>query len=102
MRQSRPTITPLPITAQGPIRQPGPISALVSITDSGPTSADGSTSAPSATIAEGWMPGEAGGAGWNSSATRAQPAYGSVVTIATAALGTRAAMWGCTITAPAN
>jgi hypothetical protein len=43
----------LPITAQGPIRQPGPISAPVSITDSGPTSADGSTRAPSATIADG-------------------------------------------------
>ncbi len=67
-------ITPLPITAQGPIREPGPISAPVSITDSGPTSADGSMSAPATTTAEGLMPGDGGGTGWNSAATRVQAA----------------------------
>ena len=41
----------------------GPISAPDSITDSGPISVDGSTRAPSATIADGWIPGETGGTG---------------------------------------
>ena len=101
-RQSGPITTPLPITAQEPIRQPEPISAPVSITDNGPTSVEGSTRAPSATIAAGWIPGETGGMGWNNAATRAQPSYGSLVTIGTVAAGTRARISGCTITAPAN
>src|SRR5664279_6214869 len=102
MRQSWPTVTPLPITAQGPILQPGPISTPASITDSGPTSADGSINAFSAPTADGWIPGETGGTGWNSAATRAQPAYGSVVRIDTVAAGTRVCISGCTITAPAD
>ena len=40
--------------------------------------------------------------GIKSAATRAHPAYGSVVWIATIPAGTRAAMSGCTITAPAD
>ena len=100
IRQSRPTITPLPITAQGPIRQPGPISAPASITDSGPTSADGSTRVPPPrpTIADGWIPGETAGRG--SECSNARPRRIAQWSRSPFPAGTRAAMSGCTITAP--
>src|SRR5690348_16982131 len=101
MRQSGPTTTPLPIETNGPTRQPEPISASASMTTYGPISADGSTNAVSTMTAEAWTPGQGGGEGWNSAATRAQASYTAVVVIGMVVAGTRSSIFGCTITAPA-
>ena len=96
MRQSGPSTTPSPITALGPTWQRGPISACAPITACAQISAVGSIVAPSPTMAEEWMPAFTHRIGWNSAATRAQLATGSVVTSAIDPAGTRFCMSGST------
>ena len=102
IRQSGPSTTPAPIATPGSMLQRGPISAPASITTCGPIWAVGSTIAVAATTAVGWMPGLTAGTGWNSAATRAQPAAGLAVTSATDPAGTLARRSSGTSTAPAR